>query len=103
MDIEENLFECDETEENNEPQTDDEQSSYEDSVKHPSPLKSIDVDETFAVFSVIGKSISHEETLTLLLLFWGLVLLQGWEQTLMADLLTRQWCFVLHSMSALLW
>ena len=61
MDIKEDLIESDGTEEKNQPQTDDEQSSYEDSVKCTSPLKSINVDETFAVSSVVGKSISHEE------------------------------------------
>ena len=66
MDIEEDLFESDGTEENNEPQSDDEQSSYEDSVKRTSPLNSVDVDEKFVVSSVVGKSISHEEKLTLL-------------------------------------
>ena len=66
MDIEEGLFERDGTEENNEPQTDDEQSSYEDSAKRTSPLKSVDVDETFIVSFVVGKSTSHEEKLTLL-------------------------------------
>ena len=54
------------TEENNEPQTDDEQSSYGDSVKRISPLKSVDVDETFVVSSVVGKSISRKEKPTLL-------------------------------------
>ena len=66
MGIKEDLCESNETEENNEKQTDDEQSSYEDSAKHISPLKSIDVDETFLVLSVVGKSISHKEKLTLL-------------------------------------
>ena len=41
MDIEEDLLERDGTEENNEPQTDDEQSGYEDSVKRTSLLKSM--------------------------------------------------------------
>ena len=53
-------------EENNEPQTDDEQSSYGDSVKRISPLESVDVDETFVVSSVVGKSISRKEKPTLL-------------------------------------
>ena len=66
MDIKEDLCESNKTEENNEKQTDDEQSSYEDSAKHTSPLKSIDVDETFLVLSVVGKSILHKEKLTLL-------------------------------------
>ena len=66
MDMEEDLFESDGTEENNEPQTDDEKSSYENSVKRTSPLKSVGADETFVVSSGVGKSISHEEKLTLL-------------------------------------
>ena len=66
MDIEEDLFERDRTKENKEPQTDDDRSSYEDSVKRTSPSKSVDVDETFVVSSVIGKSFSYEEKLTLL-------------------------------------
>ena len=66
MDIEEDLFESVRTEENNEPQTDDERSSYEDSVKRTSPLKSVDVDETFVVSSDVGKGISHDKKLTLL-------------------------------------
>ena len=65
-DIEEDLFESHGTEENNEPQTDDEQISYENSVKRTAPLKSVDLDETFVVSSVVGKSISHEEKLTLI-------------------------------------
>ena len=61
MDIKEDLIESDGTEEKNQPQTDDEQSSYEDSVKRTSPLKSINVDEKFAVSSIVGKSTSHKE------------------------------------------
>ena len=38
MDIGKDLFESDGTEENNEPKSDDEQSSYEDSVKKTLPL-----------------------------------------------------------------
>ena len=41
------LFESDGTEENNEPKSDDEQSSYEDSVKKTLPLKSVDADEIY--------------------------------------------------------
>ena len=55
MDIEEDLFESVRTEENNEPQTSDEQGSYEDFVKRTSPLKSLDVDEIFVVTSVVGE------------------------------------------------
>ena len=62
MDMEEDLFDR----RKHEKPTDDEKSSYQDSVKRTSPLKSVDVDETFVVSSVIGKSISHEEKLTLL-------------------------------------
>ena len=59
-------FEGNGTEENNEAQTDDEQSSCEDFGKCTSPLKSLNVDETYVVFSVVGKSISQEEKLTFL-------------------------------------
>ena len=47
MDIGKDLFESDGTEENNEPKSDDEQSSYEDSVKKTLPLKSVDADEIY--------------------------------------------------------
>ena len=50
------------TEENNEPQTDDKQSS----VKHTLSLISIDADEIFFVSTIFGKSILHEEKLALL-------------------------------------
>ena len=53
-------------EKNNEPQTDDEQNSYEDSVKLTSPLKIVDMDETFVLSSVVGKNILHKKKLTLL-------------------------------------
>ena len=66
MDIEEDLTESDKREENNEPQSDNEQNSYEDSFIHSSPLKSLDVDEKIFMPSIVGKSIFHEEKLTLL-------------------------------------
>ena len=62
MNIEEDLFENNRTEENNEPQTDDKQSS----VKHTLSLISIDADEIFFVSTIFGKSILHEEKLALL-------------------------------------
>lgn len=63
MNIEEDLFENNRTEENNEPQTDDKQSN----VKHTLSLISIDADEICDfVSSIFGKSILHEEKLALL-------------------------------------
>ena len=64
IDIEMHIDESNWSEEDNEPQTDDEQSSYEDSVKCTSQLKSLDVDETFVVPSIVGKSILHKEKLS---------------------------------------
>ena len=66
MDIEEDLTETNGREENNESQSDNEQNSYEDSFKHSSPLKRLDVDEKIFMPSIVGKSILHEEKLTLL-------------------------------------
>lgn len=62
MDKEMHMDESNWSEEDNEPQTDDEQSSY--SVKCTSQLKSLDVDETLVVPSIVGKSILHKEKLS---------------------------------------